>query len=84
MALLASSHTRPVIDLSGPAGSAYALMGQVSDFGRQLGWDKTKIKDLQSEMMSADYTNLVRVFEREFGQFVDLIVPEELEAQLVG
>lgn len=84
MALHATSRTRPVIDLNGPAGNVFGLMGQAENFGRQLGWGKAKIKSMQDEMMSADYTNAVKVFDREFGQFVDLIVPQALEAELMG
>lgn len=61
-----------VIDLTGPDGNAFALMGYAQNFGRQLGWDKVKIQELINEMMDGDYENLLQVFDREFGTFVIL------------
>ena len=61
-----------VIDLTGPQGNAFALMGMAQNCGRQLGWDKTKTQDLINEMMDGDYENLIQVFDREFGNVVIL------------
>lgn len=62
--------TQPiVIDLTGPDGNAFALMGYASNFSRQLGIDS---KPIISEMMAGDYENLLQVFDRHFGKFVIL------------
>lgn len=66
---------RPRIDLAGPQGNAFSLLGVVSQLGGQLGWDKAKIQALQDEMKSSDYDHLVRVFDKNFGELVDLVVP---------
>ena len=58
-----------VIDLTGPDGNAFALMGYASQFCRQIGIDKKKV--LQ-EMMAGDYENLLKVFDSYFGDFVIL------------
>lgn len=58
-----------VIDLTGPDGNAYVLMGYANRFAKQLGKDASKII---AEMMSGDYENLIQVFDREFGTFVIL------------
>lgn len=58
-----------VIDLTGPEGNAFALMGYATSFGRQLELDVPQIID---EMKSGDYENLVRVFDYYFGDFVIL------------
>jgi hypothetical protein len=58
-----------IIDLTGPDGNAFALMGYASNFARQLGIDKEPII---KEMMSGDYENLLQVFDRYFGKFVIL------------
>lgn len=58
-----------VIDLTGPDGNAFALMGYASQFCRQIGIDKKKV--LQ-EMMAGDYENLLKVFDGYFGHFVIL------------
>ena len=57
------------IDLTGPAGNAYALMGQAEQFAKQLGRNSN---DILTRMKSGDYENLVAVFESEFGEFVTL------------
>lgn len=61
-----------VIDLTGPDGNAFALMGMAQRFGRQLGWNKGQTQELINEMMSGDYEHLLQVFDREFGDFVIL------------
>jgi hypothetical protein len=43
-----------------------------NDFGKQLGWDPKKRGEINAEMMSSDYENLIKVFDREFGSFVIL------------
>tara|TARA_R110000868_G_scaffold134849_1_gene347095 strand:+ start:371 stop:586 length:216 start_codon:yes stop_codon:yes gene_type:complete len=58
-----------VIDLTGPDGNAYALMGYATRFARQLDLDSTQIRE---EMMSGDYENLVAVFDKYFGDYVTL------------
>lgn len=52
------------IDLSGPDGNAFALMGLAKSWGKQLGKDTNAII---AEMTSGDYNNLVNVMKREFG-----------------
>jgi hypothetical protein len=59
------------IDLTGPDGNAWAMMGYARTFAKQLGKDDKTIID---EMMSGNYENLVNVFDREFGEYVDLIL----------
>ncbi len=61
-----------VIDLSGPDGNAYALMGYAKNFAKQLGWEKERYQNLITEMMDGDYEHLLQVFDREFGTFVVL------------
>ena len=62
--------TGPVeIDLTGPDGNAFALMGYAKSLARQLNLD---FKSIQTEMMSGDYENLINVFEKNFGEFVTL------------
>ena len=58
------------IDLTGPEGNAFALLGYASRFADQLGYEKEDIDRLMEEMQSGDYENLVEVFDREFGDFV--------------
>jgi len=57
------------IDLTGPDGNAYALMAYASKIAKQQGLDKQKI---MFEMTSGNYENLISVFDRYFGEYVDL------------
>ena len=62
--------TGPIeIDLTGPDGNAFTLIGIAGNLAKQLYLDKEKI---QSDMMSGDYENLVKVFDSHFGEFVTL------------
>ena len=58
-----------VIDLTGPDGNAFALMGYARRLAKQLGLDS---EEIISNMMSGDYENLLEVFEENFGEFVIL------------
>jgi len=58
-----------VIDLTGPDGNAYVLMGIAQNYAKQLKLDKSKIID---EMTSGDYEHLLEVFDSYFGSFVIL------------
>jgi len=57
------------IDLTGPDGNAFVLIGKASNLAKQLGLDKDAI---QKEMMSGNYEHLVSVFDKHFGEFVTL------------
>jgi|TARA_B100001248_G_scaffold261378_1_gene252376 hypothetical protein len=60
------------IDLTGPEGNAYVLMGYARTWGRQLGWSQNKINALIKVMMSSNYEVLVQVFDNHFGDYVTL------------
>lgn len=68
--------TERSIDLSGPQGNAFCLLGYAKDFCRQLERD---FEPIQKEMMSGDYENLLKVFDREFGDFVTLYRANDVE-----
>ena len=59
----------PVIDLTGPQGNAFFLLGQAGQYARQLDLDSDMII---AEMKSGNYENLVQVFDRYFGDYVIL------------
>ena len=58
-----------VIDLTGPDGNAFVLLGYAKKFAKQLNFDDKKIID---DMTSGDYEHLLKVFDRYFGSFVIL------------
>jgi hypothetical protein len=55
------------IDLTGPDGNAYVLLGYAKNFAKQLDLDFNTIRE---EMTSGDYENLLEVFDSYFGSFV--------------
>jgi hypothetical protein len=58
-----------VIDLTGPQGNAYFLLGMARKLAKQLGIPHQPI---ENDMMCDDYENLVQVFDKNFGDFVIL------------
>jgi len=61
------------IDLTGPDGNAFVLMGYAKRFGKQVGMGDSYINEMLEKMMSSDYENLVKVFDDEFGSVVTLL-----------
>ena len=73
---------KPVIDLTGPAGNAFAVMGAAQGYRKQLNYYTNEdgeftllpsIDDILSEMQSGDYENLIAVFDKYFGEYVILL-----------
>lgn len=58
------------IDLTGPDGNVFYLIGQGRKFCKQLGLDAN---EFTTKMMSADYENAVTTFDDYFGEFVTLL-----------
>ena len=58
-----------IIDLTGPQGNAFYLMGFAQKNARKFELDGSSILE---EMKSGDYENLVQVFDKYFGEFVIL------------
>ena len=61
-----------VIDLQGPQGNAFALVGHAVDLLRQLD-RRDEVHAMRTDMMSGDYDNLIRIFEKNFGDYVTLV-----------
>ena len=62
------------INLDGPQGNANVLMATAINLANQVGLDGDKII---VEMKSGDYINLVRTFDKYFGEFVILETRDE-------
>jgi len=69
-------HEVPTIDLTGPDGNVFFLIGTARRWAKQMGKNPGPIVD---KMMSSDYKNAVAVFEIEFGNICKLIVTEDLQ-----
>lgn len=61
-----------VIDLTGPEGNAFVLLGYAERFGKQLGMTNDEIKNLVHDMKKSDYEHLVKIFDNTFGSFIIL------------
>jgi len=57
------------IDLTGPHGNAYYLLGLAGKLCHELSLDKDIVR---KEMTAGDYENLLEVFDNYFGEIVDL------------
>jgi hypothetical protein len=60
---------RMEIDLTGPDGNAFALLGLARRLAKQTGRDPQPILN---KMKSGNYANLVRALDEEFGEFLVL------------
>ena len=57
------------IDLTGPDGNAFALMGHVKGWCEQMSINSEPIIN---DMMSGDYEHLLSVIEKHFGHVVTM------------
>ena len=57
------------IDLTGPQGNAFYLLGTAKNLAKQLELNGLEIME---EMQSGDYENLLEVFDKHFGNIVTL------------
>ena len=57
------------IDLTGPQGNAFYLLGTANNLAKQLGLNSVEI---MTEMKSGDYENLVQTFDNYFGDIITL------------
>ena len=70
------AYGKMMIDLDGPEGNAFNLIGVARNLSKRLRLDSQKI---ESEMIQGDYVHLVKTFDRYFGQHVILQTSLDLE-----
>ena len=63
---------KPLIDLSGPQGNAYYLMGLVIKTFRQSGAPELG-ESIVEEMKKGDYEHLVKTFDLYLGEHFDIV-----------
>ena len=61
---------KPEIDLNGPEGNVFCLMGYATQYAKELNLDA---KEITQMMMMSDYDNAIEVFDAHFGEYVDLL-----------
>ena len=67
-----TNNERPLIDLSGPQGNAYYLMGLVIKTFRQSGAPELG-ESIVEEMKKGDYEHLVKTFDLYLGEKFDIV-----------
>jgi hypothetical protein len=55
------------VDLTGPEGNAFVLIGYARKWSKQLGLNPDEV---EKEMTDGDYENLIGVMEKYFGKVV--------------
>ncbi len=60
------------IDLTGPDGNAFVLLGYAKRIARKIGMNGVEAKNIQTEMTNGDYEHLVETFDKYFGDYVIL------------
>lgn len=60
------------IDLRGPEGNAFVLLGYVDTIGSQINIPKRVRNDIKKTMMMGNYDQLIKTFDIWFGNYVDL------------
>jgi len=60
------------VDLTGPDGNAYYLLGLAQNLCGQLKYSKFRTECILEEMKLTDYEGLLYTFDREFGILVTL------------
>lgn len=68
------------IDLSLEEGNVFNLISIAIRLSKKFELDG---KAITKEMIASDYRNAVYVFNREFGHFIDIILPKGMTAQSV-
>ena len=73
MAILSKATTKKMtIDLTGPNGNAFYLLGTAANLMKQMGYKSEQAEGILAEMRSSDYENLIKTFDEHFGSLVDL------------
>ena len=61
-----------VIDLNGPDGNAFYLLGTAMSLCKQIGISVERKDEILDEMRSDDYEHLITTFDKYFGKLIDL------------
>ena len=61
------------LDLLSSDGNAFALLAIANRFATRMGLEDEEKSKIIDEMQSSDYNNLVEVFDKYFGDHVELL-----------
>ena len=60
---------KQVIDLTGPQGNAFYLLGTAMKLSKEIGLNVTAVLD---DLKGGDYEHLITRFDYHFGELIDL------------
>lgn len=75
--LIPQDQNKPRLDLDGPSGNVFSIIGNAQSYGRQLGFSNEKVHGITQDMMSSDYTHALKIFIEHFGEYVDIVTIDE-------
>ena len=67
---------KPTIDLDGPDGNVFQLLGLAKSYCQQLGWDYDKF-DAEVKFFADSYEDVISIFDQWFGDYCDLETSQE-------
>ena len=66
-------HSKRIIDLKGPEGNAFGLLGVAVVMCSMLLMTKEEKNAILDDMKSSDYEHLIQTFDKHFGDYIDLV-----------
>jgi len=69
---------KAVLDLNGPEGNAMCLIATGISILKQMGSSEDDLVLYRKKMMSGNYNSIVKNFDSQFSEFIDLKMSEEL------
>ena len=66
------TYKKQVIDLTGPDGNAFYLLGTAMNLCKQIGISSERTEEILDELKSSDYEHLIKTFDKYFGKLIDL------------
>lgn len=73
-----------IVNIDGPAGNAYMLLGLATNLAKQLGYSKVSTEDLLNDMKAGNYIHLLKVFNDHFGELITLETDNEVYLEILG
>ena len=72
MAILEKTPRKQVIDLTGPQGNAFYLLGLAVKLCNQIGFSGLGTTGILDDLKGGDYEHLITRFDYHFGDIIDL------------
>ena len=61
------------INLSGPEGNAFYILGKAQQYCKDHNFTPEKTKEILDDMKSKDYKHLVYIFQSQFGDEYEIV-----------